>query len=174
MKSPIIYLFLQCFKPCWLSFTYQSLFISYLWILSSCSWNKIVIFFKHNCSLNTLPIYLKCEILNLNNSINIYTDIYNLVPFVLSRRKYEFNEWWSIVFISLCFAVIISILLNLDTVWFFEQFYEKSVYNIMAQDDTSDAKRLQNMKDIPKIAQSGKLLFKWISLCTKTISSKKS
>ena len=104
MKSPIIYLFLQCFKPCWLSFTYQSLFISYLWILSSCSWNKIVIFFKHNCSFNTLPI--KCEILNLHNSINIYTDIYNLVPFVLSRRKYEFNEWWSIVFISLCLVVI--------------------------------------------------------------------
>ena len=174
MKSPIIYLFLQCYKSCWLSFTYHSLFISYLWILSSCSWNKIVIFFKHNCSLNTLPIYLKCEILNLNNSINIYTDIYNLVPFVLSRRKYEFNEWWSIVFISLCFAVIISILLNLDTVWFFEQFYEKSGYDIMAQDDTSNAKSVQNMKDILKIAQNGKLWFKWVSSCTKTISRIKS
>ena len=53
-----------------------------------------------------------------------------------------------------------SILLNLDTVWFFEQFHEKSGYDIMAQDDTSNAKSVQNMKDILKIAQNGKLWFK--------------
>ena len=42
----------------------------------------------------------------------------------------------------------------------FEQFYEKSGYDIMAQDDKSNAKSIQNMKDILKIAQNGKLWFK--------------
>ena len=60
----------------------------------------------------------------------------------------------------LCGYCFISILLNLDTVWFFEQFYEKSGYDIRAQDDTSNAKSVQNMKDILKIAQNGKLWFK--------------